>query len=84
MGVRIILSGICAYLLRVNIPVALAASLITNPFTAVIIYPLEYQLGVWLAGIPEPRELKSYTGALRNFAQHAKPLMIGSLILVYA
>lgn len=80
MGAQIVLAGIAAYFLKVNIPMALAGSLVTNPFTAAIIYPLEYQFGVWLVGVPEPRELEGYTGMLRNFARYAKPLWIGSLV----
>jgi len=80
MGAQIILAGIAAYFLKVNIPMALAGSLVTNPFTAAIVYPLEYQLGVWLVGVPEPRELEGYTGMLRNFARYAKPLWIGCLV----
>jgi len=80
MGAQIILAGIAAFFLKVNIPMALAGSLVTNPFTAAIVYPLEYQFGVWLVGVPEPRELEGYTGMLRNFARYAKPLWIGSLV----
>lgn len=80
MGAQIILAGLAAYFLKVNIPTALAGSLITNPFTAAIVYPLEYQFGVWLVGLPEPRELEGYTGMLRNFAGYAKPLWVGSLV----
>ena len=80
MGAQILLAGAAAFFLRVNIPMALAGSLITNPFTAALVYPLEYQLGVWIAGAPEPRELEGYTDMLRNFARYAKPLWIGSLV----
>ena len=80
MGAQIILAGLTAYFLKVNIPMALAGSLVTNPFTAALVYPLEYQLGVWLVGVPEPRELEGYTDLLRNFARYAKPLWIGSLV----
>ncbi len=40
MGIQIILTGLAAYFLKVNIPIALAGSLVTNPFTAGIVYPL--------------------------------------------
>jgi uncharacterized protein (DUF2062 family) len=80
MGAQIILAGLAAYFLKVNIPMALAGSLITNPFTAAIVYPLEYQLGVRLVGVPAPSDLEGYTGMLRNFARYAKPLWIGSLV----
>jgi uncharacterized protein (DUF2062 family) len=80
MGAQVVLGGIAAYFLRMNIPITLAATLITNPFTAAFIYPLEYQLGVWLVGVPEPRELEGYTGMLRNFVRYARPLWIGALV----
>ncbi len=80
MGAQIVLAGIAAYFLKVNIPLALAGSLITNPLTAAIIYPLEYQLGVALVGVPTPSDLEGYNGMLRNFARYAKPLWVGSLV----
>lgn len=80
MGAQIVLAGISAFFLKVNIPMALAGSLVTNPLTAAIIYPLEYQFGVWLIGVPEPDELEGYTGLFKNFARYAKPLWIGSLV----
>ncbi len=81
MGAQIILSGIAAFFLRVNIPMALLGSLVTNPFTAAIVYPLEYQLGVWMSGVPKPSDLEGYTGMMRSFARYAKPLWIGSLAM---
>lgn len=80
MGVQFFLTIIVAYFLRVNIPAAAAACWITNPFTAPIIYPLQYKLGIWLSGIPEKEELAGYRGMLRYFVSYAKPLWIGSLI----
>ncbi len=81
MGVQIILCGVMAYLLRVNIPLALAGSLVTNPFTAAVVYPLEYKVGVWLIGPPTPSELEEYSGALRTFVGYAKPLWVGSMAI---
>ncbi|MEP6670902.1 MAG: DUF2062 domain-containing protein [Chthoniobacter sp.] len=80
MGIQLILSGVAAVFLRVNIPMALAGSFVTNPFSAAIIYPLEYQLGIWLVGTPQPRDLEGYASALRNFARYARPLWAGSLV----
>lgn len=80
IGVQILLAGIAAFLLRVHIPAALAGALVTNPLTAPFIYTFEYKIGVWLVGVPEPRELEGYTGMLRNFARHAKPLWAGSVV----
>src|SRR5690606_19336013 len=41
-----------ALLLRVNIPVTLLATLVTNPLTYGPVYYLEYRLGNWLLGTP--------------------------------
>jgi uncharacterized protein (DUF2062 family) len=81
MGAQILLTAAAAYALRVNIPAALAGTFVSNPFTAPLIYPLEYHLGVWLVGVPEPSELEGYVGAMRSFARHAKPLWAGSLLM---
>ena len=80
MGVQIVLCGVIAFMLRVNVPVALLGSLVSNPLTAPILYPLEYKLGVWLVGIPEPNELEGFSGAMRNFVRYAKPLWAGSIV----
>ncbi len=81
MGAQIILGGLAAFFLKVNIPMALAGSLVTNPFTAAFVYPLEYQFGVWISGVPSPQELEGTAGALHHFMRYAKPLWIGSLVI---
>ena len=81
MGVQIVLCGFAAFLLRVNVPVALLGSLISNPLTAPILYPLEYKLGVWLVGIPDADDLEGFSGALRGFMRYARPLWAGSLAM---
>ena len=80
MGVQIVLCGVAAFLLRVNVPIALLGSLVSNPFTAPILYPLEYKLGVWLVGIPQGEELEGFSGTLRNFVRYARPLWAGSIV----
>jgi uncharacterized protein (DUF2062 family) len=75
-----ILAGLGAFLLRVNIPIALAACWVTNPLTAPGIYLLQYELGRWLNWMPPSEEVFGQTGALKNFLRVAKPLWIGSLI----
>ena len=80
IGVQIPLIILSALFLRVNIPVALAASWVTNPLTAPIIYPLQYQLGLWLSGAPDANELAGFTGMLRLFFRYAMPLWVGSLV----
>ena len=84
MGAQVVLAGTAAFLLKVNVPMALAGSLVTNPFTAPVIYPLQYRLGVWLIGPPEPAEWEAYTGMLRSFVRYAKPLWAGSLVVAGA
>jgi len=80
MGVQIIICGIAAYFLRVNIPAALLATLISNPLTAPVLYPLQYKLGLWLAGAPAPSDLEGFSGALRSFMRYARPLWVGSIV----
>lgn len=80
IGVQIPLIILTALLMRVNLPAAIAASWITNPLTAPVIYPLQYRLGLWLSGAPTINELAGYTGMLRIFFRHAKPLWVGSLL----
>jgi uncharacterized protein (DUF2062 family) len=74
MGVQIVLAGLASFFLRVNVPVAIAASLVTNPFTAAVIYPLQYQCGVWLIGVPGAAELDGVSLAMRGFVRYARPL----------
>jgi uncharacterized protein (DUF2062 family) len=80
LGIQVILAVLAAYFLRVNIPIAVLACFVTNPVTAPIIYPLQYQLGVWVSGPPGPDELEGYSNVLRNFARYARPLWVGSLL----
>ncbi len=80
LGVQLILAGLAAYLLRVNIPLALGACFITNPATAVFIYGFEYKLGVWLLGPPEPVDLAGLSHILRNVVTHGKPMWMGSIV----
>lgn len=70
---------------RVNLPVALFATLYTNPLTIVPLYLLAYQLGAWVSGVQmisqlalpgwNPVDLWSWLVHL------GKPLMIGLPLL---
>ena len=47
---QILIAAAAAVLLRVNLPIAAACTLITNPLTFPPIYYAAYQLGVWVTG----------------------------------
>lgn len=56
---QILLAAIAAVIFRVNLPVAAASTLVTNPFTFAPIYYFAYKLGNFLTGwfAAEPSEL---------------------------
>lgn len=51
---QILLAAVAAVVLRINLPVAVAGTLITNPLTVPPIYYAAYHLGVWVTGISVP------------------------------
>lgn len=79
-GVQMLISGLAAYFLQINIPIAVAAAWITNPITMPIIYPLQYKLGQMFCINTGTDEFIKYSGKLQMFIRIAKPLWIGSLI----
>lgn len=75
---------------RANLPVALFATLYTNPFTIVPLYMLAYRLGVLLSGMQNGPVIEPFPGvhwqnggsALWGWlAQMGKPLLIGLPLL---
>lgn len=86
-------AALLAVLFRVNLPVALFATLYTNPFTIVPLYLLAYQLGQWASGgqnglviaqLPQMRwgSAGSWGSELWHWlAQLGKPLLIGLPLL---
>ncbi|MFZ5502627.1 MAG: DUF2062 domain-containing protein [Pseudomonadota bacterium] len=48
--VQMLSAVVLAGVFRVNLPVAAATTLYTNPFTIVPLYLLAYQLGIWVSG----------------------------------
>lgn len=78
--IQLLLAVALAYLLRVNITAAVLGTLVTNPLTTLPIVGLQYKLGVWLIGPPDPSELERYHGILRVVLGHGKPYLIGSII----
>ncbi len=80
MGVQAILAGFAALGMRVNVPVTIACTLVSNPLSAAFIYTLEYKLGIYLLGKPDHSDLTGYPGAMRKFLDYAEPLWAGSLV----
>lgn len=83
-------AALLAVLLRVNLPVALFATLYTNPFTIVPLYMLAYQLGCWVSGVQGVRLIaqmpelhwNAWAGELWGWlAGMGPPLMIGLPLL---
>ena len=84
-------AALCALLLRVNLPVALATTLYTNPITIIPLYLLAYELGALvLPGPPVPLppaphlsfDLTASLSSLTDWALAlGKPLLIGLPLL---
>ena len=76
---QILLAAVAAVVLRANIPVAAAATFITNPFTVPPIYYAAYHLGAWATGTPAPVSL-SFADPLsiwENLGTIGMPLFAG-------
>jgi hypothetical protein len=85
-------AALLAVLFRVNLPVALIATLYTNPLTIVPLYAVAYELGAWISGarsgvsvehlaFPE-MHWHSWPGELWAWLQMlGKPLLIGLPLL---
>lgn len=78
-GIQLALAGFFAFLLRVNIPMAMLGCLLTNPLTAPMFYAMELKLGLWMVGKTTPEELQGFSGTARNIMRYAKPLWFGSV-----
>jgi uncharacterized protein (DUF2062 family) len=82
-------AALLAILLRVNLPIALLATLYTNPFTIVPLYALAFTLGSWVSGTSGARftalpELHWHDWAQPLWhwlAQLGKPILIGLPLL---
>jgi len=76
---QILIAAAVAVLLRVNLPVAVASTLITNPLTFPPIYYAAYHLGVWATGISAPVaiSLADPAGLWENLGAIGLPLFVG-------
>ena len=81
---QMVLSAVCALWLRVNLPIAIGACWVTNPFTAVWVYMMEYRLGQAimgkLPGIFAISDLESI-GAVRRLFSQATCVWTGGVII---
>lgn len=80
--VQIPFSAVTAVILRANVPVAAASTLVTNPVTFAPIYYAAYHLGAWLTGTedadPPPRPDDSADESLwQSLANVGLPLFVG-------
>jgi hypothetical protein len=89
---QMITAALIAVPLRVNLPVALATTLYTNPFTIVPLYVVAYQIGTLITGtsagtmVAPPdfslRELPAWIAAMGEWTLSlGKPLALGLLVL---
>jgi uncharacterized protein len=93
---QILFAAVFAVLLRANLPVAAAATLVSNPVTYAPIYVLAYRVGTHVIGerpsattaasieakiaAPEPLE----PGWWQRFSGVAKPIALGAAVLAVA
>ena len=94
---QILFAVVFAVLLRANLPVAVASTLVTNPFTFAPIYFLAYRLGATLLGeAPAPiseadleTDIDTTVSGVLDYARFllervamlGKPLLLGLLVL---
>jgi hypothetical protein len=76
---QILLAAVAAVVLRANIPVAAAATFITNPLTVPPIYYAAYHLGAWATGAPVPAALSlaDPSSIWENLGTIGLPLLAG-------
>lgn len=80
--IQIPFSAVTAVILRANVPVAAASTLVTNPITFAPIYYAAYHLGAWLTGAdtaaPPPLPDDSADESLwQSLANVGMPLFVG-------
>jgi uncharacterized protein (DUF2062 family) len=78
--VQIICAVAAAYLFRVNITAAVLGTFVTNPLTTLPIVGLQYKIGVWMIGPPQPHEVEHYHGWLKVVLSHGRAYLAGSAV----
>ena len=80
---QVLIAGLAALALRINIPIAIVTTFVSNPITAIPIFRTAYLVGAWLLSI-EPGDftielsIKWMTTTLINVWP---PLLLGSVLL---
>jgi hypothetical protein len=79
---QMLLSAAAAVVLRVNLPVAVAAVWVTNPITMPPLFWLAYRVGAWLLGTPVPHltGIPTLGWLAEAFGQVWQPFLLGCLI----
>jgi hypothetical protein len=80
VGVHFVLTVVIAFLLRVNIPAALLASLILNPLVLVPIYAGEHELGAWILDRLSRANVDPMPARAAKALHEARALGVGSLV----
>jgi uncharacterized protein len=75
-----VLAFLASYVLRLNATAAVLGTFITNPFTTPGIVLLQYRLGVWMVGGPDPDAYAHLPAAVRAILGHGKPYLVGSMV----
>ncbi len=80
---HLLIAVLFALLLRINIAVAAASTLVVNPLTLGPIYYSCYQVGLWLLGAaPQPFEFElSLAWLTDQFVNIWQPLLLGCLLV---
>jgi len=78
-----VLAAIAAVLMRVNVALAVAMALISNPFTMVPIFWLAYTIGAWLTGcsIAMPQAGISFEWVMAQIHTLWLPMLLGLLTI---
>jgi uncharacterized protein (DUF2062 family) len=77
IGIQMAIAGICAFLMRVNIPSAILMVWISNPVTAIPIYSMEIKVGFMVLGNGEGfRQIHE----MKDLLYYIEPLAVGTLI----
>ena len=82
---QMLVAGLAAAWLRVNLPAAVLATFVSNPLTTPLILVGAYHLGAAMLGEdPAPQPGEPPAGGLAQFAQLGEPLLAGLLVVATA